>query len=448
MKIHLALLFTVTLAATVFAQDSPSAQEATAPEGLLPTPDYSGDIWSSSYLTGDWDGQRTDLANKGIQLDMGWTQTLQSVVDGGRETDTRYGGSLDYLVNLDLQRMGVMPGALVKIRGESRYGESVNGIAGPVLPASLDGLFPLESGLDNDIGFTVTALTYVQFLSETLCVVLGKTDTLDGDLNEFASGRGNSQFMNGNFVFSPVIALTVPYSTLAAGVLWMPSENVTLTSSMINTSDSSTSSGFDDIGEGWTWSSELLWQYRLGELPGGQTFGFVYAGDNQFATLGTGRLTFQPGEGLSFATDSSDDTWAAYWSLWQYLWTEEPAEGKIDLANGRPDHQGVGLFLRAGLADQDVNPIEWTFSGGLGGRGVIPTRDDDTFGIAYFYTKLQTSRFTTLVGVDDKSHGFEAFYNMAVTPATHLTFDVQALESPLSNQDTSIVLGLRLQTDF
>jgi hypothetical protein len=50
------------------------------------------------------------------------------------ETDTRYGGSLDYLLQLDFDRMGVIPGVILKIRGESRYGETVNGVTGQFLP--------------------------------------------------------------------------------------------------------------------------------------------------------------------------------------------------------------------------------------------------------------------------------------------------------------------------
>ena len=57
-------------------------------------------------------------------------QAVQSIVDGGRDTQTRYGGNLDYLANFDLMRMGVFDGALIKFRAESRYGKSVNGACG------------------------------------------------------------------------------------------------------------------------------------------------------------------------------------------------------------------------------------------------------------------------------------------------------------------------------
>ena len=58
--------------------------------------------------------------------------------------------------------------------------------------------------------------------------------------------------------------------------------------------------------------------------------------------------------------------------MWQYLWTPEPVAGPVNLEDGQADHRGIGMFMRAGLADRDTNPIEWTVSGGLGGRRLRP----------------------------------------------------------------------------
>jgi hypothetical protein len=177
---------------------SPAALAQEEVEGLLPVPDYGGDLWNRSHLTGDWGGTRTDLANKGIQVDVDWTQYVQGVADGGIDRKTRYGGHVDYLFHLDLMRMGLIPGGLVTLRAESRYGESVNGISGQIPPVNTTALFPLTNRLDEDVAIAITDLNYTQFLSEHLAVLVGKLDTLDADLNEFACGRGKSQFMNEN----------------------------------------------------------------------------------------------------------------------------------------------------------------------------------------------------------------------------------------------------------
>ena len=40
------------------------------------------------------------------------------MTDGGRDRTAPYGGAADYLVYLDLMRMGVLPGALIKFRAD------------------------------------------------------------------------------------------------------------------------------------------------------------------------------------------------------------------------------------------------------------------------------------------------------------------------------------------
>lgn len=425
--------------------ESHPAAEGHSPAGLVPLIDYTGDLWTRPRLLGDLGGTRTDLANKGVQFDINFTQIVQSVVDGGLERDTRYGGTLDYNLVLDLHRMGVLQGAIIKFRGESRYGESANGISGILLPVNTDGSFPLTDDLDEDIAFTLTTFSYTQFLSEHVAFLVGKFDTIDGDPNEFASGRGTTQFMNGNLAFPTSPILMAPYSTLGAGVILQPVHGVTISSLLYNITDSSTTSGFDDIGDGTVWLTEAQFQYRLGSLPGGQNVGFGYAFDTEFVDLG-GRLVFQPGQGLAVTT--KDSTWAAYWSAWQYVWVKDASDAPINLMNGEQDRPGVGLFARFGIADEDTNTIEWTASGGVGGKGLIPGRERDTCGVGYFYLSVQPDRLIDRFGVDDHSQGVEAYYNVSITPAASLSFDVQVVESPLPDVDTAVMLGARLRLVF
>lgn len=441
----------LTFAAASLGQTDPALSAAAAPaeqppsKGILPIPDYSGDIPSRSTITGDWGGARTRLANKGIQVGINWTQSVQSVLDGGRDTQTEYGGSLDYTASLDLMRMGLLPGAVIKLRAESRYGDSVNARSGAILPVNTDAYFPLTDEVDEDVAITLTNLLWTQFLSERFAVSAGKIDTLDGDPNEFASGRGRSQFMNANFVFNPALALRLPYSTLAAGVLVIPNEHITISSSLLNTVDSSTTTGFDDFGDGLTWITEADFQYRIAGRPGGANAGFLYSFDQDFAEI-KGRFIFEPGEGLSL--EAERESWAAYGSAWQYLFTEDEPAAPINLGNGQPDHQGVGIFARAGFADPDTNPVAWAASAGIGGRGIIPTRDNDTFGIGYYFARIRPLRFSGIANIDDHSEGVEVFYSIAITPAARFTIDFQAVESPSSNFDTAYILGARLSIDF
>jgi porin len=116
--------------------------------------------------------------------------------------------------------------------------------------------------------------------------------------------------------------------------------------------------------------------------------------------------------------------------------------------DGVPDHQGIGVFARAGVADQDTNPVEWSISAGIGGRGIIPSRDNDTFGVGYYYTRFQTLRVSGIAGLRGEAQGFEAYYNIAITPAASLTIDVQVVESPAADIDAAVLRGMRLGLRF
>jgi porin len=280
-------------------------------------------------------------------------------------------------------------------------------------------------------------------------VFFGKLDTLDGDPNEFASGRGVTQFMNANFIFNPALALRLPYSTLGAGIFWLPippgpKGGITVSSTIINTADSSTTTGFDDFDEGQSWTTEADFTYQLGNLPGGMNVGGLYSFNQDFVHLRT-RIIFQPGEGL--VVPNKNSTWAVYWSGWQYLFVEDHGKPPAQL-QGQPKHQGIGVFARFGFADKETNPVELAVSGGIGGRGLIPSRDNDSFGVGYYYNNIQTLRISNILGIRDSSQGFEFFYNLAVTPAARLTFDVQVVQSTSARVETATILGARGTLDF
>jgi porin len=255
--------------------------------------------------------------------------------------------------------------------------------------------------------------------------------------------------MNANLIFNPALALRLPYGTLAAGVIWMPiplgaNGGITVTSTVLNTADSSTKTGFEDFDKGQSWSTAADFTYRLGNLPGGMNVGGLYSFNQDFARLNT-RIVFQPGHGLVIPKKNS--TWAVYWSGWQYLFVEDHGKPPAQL-QGQPKHRGIGLFVRFGVADKETNPVEWAVSGGLGGRGLIPSRDNDSFGIGYYYNSIQTLRLSDVLGLRDSSQGFECFYNIAFTPAARLTLDLQVMDSVRATVDTAVVLGLRAGLDF
>ncbi|MFI5340142.1 MAG: carbohydrate porin [Candidatus Methylomirabilales bacterium] len=144
---------------------------------------------------------------------------------------------------------------------------------------------------------------------------------------------------------------------------------------------------------------------------------------------------------------SSD--WSFLYDFDQYLYT----------VPGKPE-QGFGLFGRIGVTDGEVNPVQQFYSIGLGGKGLIPGRDRDTFGIGYYYLVLSDKLPQLIQRVTRNEQGVELYYNVAVTPWLHITPDIQIISPTRKSVDitivppsqksvnTTVVAGLRVKMDF
>ena len=384
---------------------------------------------------------RQDWADRGVTLAFDWYQAYQDIVDGGTEEGGEHSTNLDYRLSLDLMRMGLVPGALVTVRGQSRFGDTVNGNSGLLLPVNMYSAFPSGSDDEGDVNFAITELNWLQFLSDNFGLLAGKITTL-GTSNEFMGGEGRSQFMNFQLSFSAAVAQLAPYSTLAVSAVWLPSPNWGITTTLMNLQDASTSSGFGDIGDGTTWATTADYRISLSDLPGGGALSFYYGFDADFAKVGG--LNINPGNGVTM--DEASSSWALAWNGWQYLYVENDT-GEVDTANGRQDLEGLGLFAQIGIADEDTNPITWSFSVGISGRGSIPTRDDDTWGVGYFWNDLQDLDRDYLK-FENAISGLEIYYDISLFGWAFLTLDAQWNKSAFPSVEDSTILGGRLNVSF
>jgi porin len=406
--------------------------------GIIPLRDYSGDLGERSNLLGEWGGSRRDLAEKGI-LFRGWlTPLLQSVADGGASTDTDFGASMDFWAALDLDRMGVIPGGLLVARVESDVGDSTTNAAGTVIPPHYNSSLPIAGAVDDD-NLSVSSLYYTQFLGERFGAWIGRTDTHhNANTGEFAGlnpQTGNTQFMNSAFSAIPVMPASQPYVTsLGTGVFARPTEDLSLAAMVMDSRESSRVVGLDDFGKDWNAFAAVSLQHRLGELPGGQTVGFSYSWNGEYTDLDPG---------VPFET--KENTWAAIYSGWQYLQVFDGDTSKfVNLGDGRADHRGWGVFLMAGLADEDINPVRASVAGGIGARGLLSGRPNDEVGIGYYYVDFKGDEFANLIGLESGEQGIELYYEFEVSPWCHVTPDVQVIDPGLRDSDTAVLLGLRM----
>lgn len=409
-----------------------------------PADAFFGDLLSRPTLAHDWGGIREHGIEKGVRLDVSLTQIGQGVVDGGKSDEWQYGGRANVTLNLDTQKLGLWPGGFFFAEFESNWSDSVNGKTGALIPVNTNQLWPVPTG-DN---VALPQLAFAQFVSPYAGAIIGKLDTLTGDANAFAHGKGDTQFFNIAFNLNPAL-LIVPYSTLGAGLIVLPTKDpqaAIVQFSVMSASGKATRAGFDELdGDNLLFASEGRVRITPFGLTGHQLVGAVYS--NADYTSVDQRLGAAIENRELFRTQ---DTWAVYYNFDQFLYEIDPAEAR-----------GFGVFGRFGASEGNPNPVQYFFSVGLGGKGAIRSRPLDRFGVGFYYAEINSPTlqrpFFTRSFLGDEWGG-ELFYNFALTPWLLLTPDLQIIAPSQKERivnlvdrekiDTAVVLGFRLQVLF
>jgi porin len=430
--------------AILMTAQSVAASDEQANEGSSPALSalqFGGPLSERLKLTGDWGGLRDTWAENGVTIDFDMTHITQWVVDGGYDgpiaarlladtDDVETGASIDLVFQLDTEKAGLWPGGTLKIRGEARFGDYLLGRTGTISPVAMDALAPLNDF--NESTIDISEFTYTQFLSEKFGIFVGLLNTFEGDNTFFASGRGDTQFLNTGMNFNLAIFTGMPYQSLGGGLVLIPNGDPAKalgTLTIMNTEDASGRNPFDYTG-GTTANTEWYFGYTVGERPGQFMVAGTYA-DYTFSDLDPDpRLSLLPGT----AKGEKSDTWNIYFNLSQYLQMYDHAP-----------ESGWGFFARLGFSDGNPNPVDWFGSIGLGGN--TPWRAQDTFGIGLYHASLSSDALNQNERIDDET-GFELFYNFGVTPWLHVTADLQVVDSGLPDAETPVMLGLRTRWSF
>jgi len=415
----------VTLALVLFV-----VADLHAADAPVPTP-YSGDIWTRSTFTGDWWGVRNELANKGVTLDMSITQVGQGVVAGGKNGEWEYGGRGDFILNLDSGKLGLWPGGFFNFEMEGNWGRAINNKTGALMPVNTNQIVPEPPGGI----FGVPAWNFTQFLSPYAGLTIGKYATItanSGDMNEFAHGKGDTNFMNLAFNFNPLIAFTVPYSALGTGVIVLPTKDpkqAIVSLLVLQANGNPTVSGFGDLnGNDIVVAAEGRVRTDFFGFTGHQDFGTSFS-NKKFVSIDQ-RLDRDVIENRDLQRKKG--SWNIWYNFDQYLY--EPKKG-VD--------QGIGLFMRLGVSDGNPDFMKFFSSFGMGGKGMFEGRPNDKFGVGFYFINvnnptingpLQSRKFLR------NETGLEAFYDVAITPWLFLTPDLQVLTGA-QKKTTSLVQG-------
>jgi porin len=116
--------------------------------------------------------------------------------------------------------------------------------------------------------------------------------------------------------------------------------------------------------------------------------------------------------------------------------------------------QGLGGFGRIAFTPEDRNFLSFYFDVGLVYKGLIPTRDQDTLGVAFAYAQLGNTARNALIEEGSVGVGaemvLEATYQVQVTPWLVIQPDLQYIINPggSRNLGNAFVIGGRLAITF
>lgn len=446
-------LLIVTLPA--WAQQDIQQKEPTekGPATVQPASTSQPSSWLEwDTMTGDWGGARKEMADKGIEFGINLHQMIQDNAHGGAYTANgfRYSGSTDLTLILDTGKMGLWPGGQILLNAEPKWGGyGVNPKVGSLIPVNMDAVKP---GSDDGGIMTLSEFFYQQVLFEGKLILLaGKLDGSRAfDTNEFANNE-RTQFSNVAFRNNVLIPAFLPYTTLGAGAIVNPLDWLSIRTAVTDTDGSATRTGFDTAFHGDTNTTVIHeWDFTIkpfGQV-GHQRVGFVWSCENMqyvapispFKETGpylyklVGPKIFSKLAPMLPYKESKDNV-MVYYNFDQYLYTkaDDPT-------------QGFGLYGRFGWARNDVNPAEAYYSIGMGGKGLIPTRPTDQYGVGYYLVNLSDN----LEPILSQESGIEMYYNFEIFKWLHLSPDFQIIMNPggAGEHDVALVGGLRLQMDL
>jgi len=448
---------------------------APGPAGAQPVdvpPTWGGSFWERPRLTGSWWGLRDELGKKGVVFDTDLLLTPQGVLSGGKDTGWEFWGNAEYTLNIDTGKLGLWPGGFFNFSANSSFGDSVLGDSGALAPVNTAAILP-------EANQPTTALmnaTFTQFLSPKFGVIMGKINLIDGSQGEF-SGNYRTQFMKAGLTF-PMASALIPIAAYGGGVIVVPWDGFVLSALALDPSGTTTN---NDISEAFDDGVTVLASGKITIKPfglvGHQGVGGMWSNKSRLSliqdpsnlALFLARERFprlqDPGPILQrilerFRPDllvpvrpanREDNAWFVYYSFDQYLW--QPA--------GDPK-RGIGIFFTFGASDGEANPIKYSYTMGIGGKGVVPGRPHDTFGVGWARTQFSDNfvpllRQTLDLGLDHED-AIEMYYNASITRWLNVSLDLQVINpglkktlsssGNLKDVDTAVVGGVRMYVRF
>lgn len=362
------------------------------------------------YLLGDWNGARTDLAKRGIDLELFYFGSMPSNLSGGKETGTEYQGGLLATIGLRSEELlgydgGDFFASSAWLHGREGFSNTYIGDLNKVNLVDFDNMFRLWE------------MWYSQELCSEKLLLKAGIMAVDRDfiVPEYYNSIASINFLNQTF-FYPTLAFNLydipgfppgnhslpstPYGALGMFARYKPTTNSYVQAAVYDGNPDTTGFGSDlrlaaDEGALFYFEGGISWNKAPGDsaLPGSLKVGGYYHTDefydvNEGTAYAVGNAF---GAGPAMPTEHAGN-YGGYLLAEQYLALEV---GKTD-----PAMQGVLAFFRLTCAPKDRNLTQFGIDGGLVFKGLIPGRDWDTLGLGLSYLEISDDISDAVGGIN------------------------------------------------
>jgi porin len=407
-------------------------------------------IWTRDKLLGDIGGLRSALGEHGIGVNLRLSQYYQGVTSGGVDTNAEYGGTMDYIVNVDGHKLGLWPGLLFNLHATTRFGNDVLADAGGLTLPNTGLMYPLPGDYDDT---QVTGLLAMQTLAGgRATAAFGKLNVVDlvDMLFPHLAVAGQDGFLNVSSLVSALPWFRFIGLSMWGGGAWLNTERGIegglVFYGLENVTNTWEFTGFEDgVGMAGFWR----WFYDIGGKPGyflllagGATKDYNSLDPTDWSP--TYSIIAQTAEttllGFSGFDKEQKKPWDVAAYIYQVLWQAE-----------HNPKRNATLFVGGTGGPDNPQFGNWNIFAALEAKGPIASRPNDRMGVAGFYNGLSNDLedLGARAGIELRDlWGFEMYYNIALTPAVHVTPDIQFLENENEGDDLAVVPGVRLTIDF
>jgi porin len=420
-----------------------AAQGATAakPARAAPAAAVEQNFWTQEGLTGDWGGTRSGWKEaNGVELEFKFSQFVQGVASGGVDKGAVGNGKFQTIFKFDLGKLVGWKFWSLDVRTETRFGGPLLTGTGALNPVNTTALIPTPSGT----AFTISALNITRLIpidlkkGDLFAVSVGRFNMLDLLEEDFFAGSGTERFFNMAQIGPLTVLREVPIITNAVSFAYVRGGEPFITFAILDPNDHSLDPGLSDLySDGVTFAPGINFPAKHFGKTAKHSFGAAIT-TKAYTPFDAIKQIIIPGPPVN-PIEPESGSWSVNYVFRQYL-----------VERGRKD--GWGFFTQLAAANRSTSPITAFVSAGIGGNGLVESRRNDEFGIAYAYSDLSEVLKDNIdplaIGLLRAEHQVEVFYNFHITPWLRLTGDLQILRPVRPRVDTAIVPGGRLEIIF